>query len=138
VIGWLLLRANWKLAAGGLFVAMALGGWGYVTFLRRDAEHEKAAATAAVAQTKVADAATQAVDHYATQTLVIREKADAANQTIQAAAGADTPLPEPVRGAWLDGLRQLRDGSGDTDDQPSAQPAGQVRGARAGSRRDGG
>lgn len=124
MISWALLRANWKLAVGGLIVALALGAWGYVNFLRREAEHQKAAASAAVAQTKVADAVTQAVDRYATQTLIIREKADAADHTIQAAAGADTPLPDPVRSAWLDGLRQLRDGSGEADDHPSAQPAG--------------
>jgi hypothetical protein len=124
MIGWALLRANWKLAVGGLFVALALGAWGYVTILRREAEHQKAAVFAALAQTRVADAATQAVDHYATQTLVIREKADAASRTIQATAGADTPLPDPVRRAWLDGLRRLRDGSGDADDRAPVQPAG--------------
>ncbi|MEI6439008.1 MAG: hypothetical protein WCO83_02275 [Alphaproteobacteria bacterium] len=55
------------------------------------------------------------VDHYNQTTTIIREKTDAGVQAIQAAPGADTPLPDGVRDSWRSSIVGMR------DDRPAAE-----------------
>lgn len=96
-------RFGWYLA--GIVLVLIVGGWllwSFDPFGRRKAA--EARADAAETQTAVTGAATQALDRYQTQTIVIREKADASIRDVQKAPGADAPLPPELRAAWLRGL----------------------------------
>lgn len=104
-----------RVIAGAIGLAVLGGGAGVVVWkIRHDATKEQKVFTkAAENQAAVNDVATQAVDHYHTETVVIRERADRAVQAVQQAEGADAPLPPAVRDAWLAGL----------SDAPAASPS---------------
>lgn len=64
----------------------------------------KTKAANAEAQVVVSDATTKAVDQVATTTAKAEEHSHVVIQRIQAAAGADTPIPPDVLSSWRGGL----------------------------------
>lgn len=111
-------------AAATLAAVLAAAG-GFYLWGQRDAEARlKPAVKAAETQTRTEQATTAAVDTYATRTVIIREKADHAIRTVQAAPGADTPLAPERRALLCAALAGVRDGpvceAGDPD---RAEPA---------------
>ena len=72
-------------------------------------EHQQAGNNAESAKT---------IDHYSQTTTIIREKADAAAATVQAASGADIPIPYDVLSSWRAGLDGMRDKPPATNDPP--------------------
>jgi hypothetical protein len=121
-----LLLARWRWAAGAAVLAVVAGLWlalRHEHALRERGEEERAAlqaqaeaqARAAVVQSQVdraaGAAALRAEAHAADAAVRSEESAD----EIRSAPGAETPLPEPVRRAWLAGLGRLR--------EPDAGPA---------------
>lgn len=109
-------------AAGALLAAIA----GYTWKIKSDeAARWRPKLEQAQQATKNAEAVTQALDKLQTQTVVIREKSNAAERIIREAPGADAPIPAELRAALCDSLASLRDGEhacAEADD-PS-QPAG--------------
>jgi len=106
-----------RLVAGavGLIVALlilAVLAWNFDPFDRRKNAEQKAAN--ATAQATTSESVAKAVDSHHTETIVIRERADRAIQTVERAPGADDPVPAPVLDAWRIGLRHGAAGS--TDD----------------------
>lgn len=94
------------LLAGGAAVAVLGLAGGLYWKIQHDAEAKwKARVEAAQAQAAVNANTTQALDQYATKTIVIREKAEASVQRVQEAVGADTPIPPDVLNAWREGLK---------------------------------
>lgn len=69
----------------------------------------RARAANAEAQVVVSDATTKAVDQVATTTAKVEEHTHVVIRTIQAAPGADAPVPPGVLSAWRDGLRDGAD-----------------------------
>jgi hypothetical protein len=114
------LAANWRIAFVLSALALTIGGVAYVQHLQSAAQHAKASEKAALVQTKVETAAVQAVDHYVEHTVILREKAERAVDAVQAAPGADAPLPPELRSVWLAGLRDL---SPSPDHPNPGQPA---------------
>lgn len=110
---WAILKpfAPW-FAGAALAISLVLYG-------RHEAHRADAAEAAlrqAQAQVVVKTATAQATDKAATQTIILQSKAEKAQDAIHKAPGADAPLSDAVRDAWLSGLRDL-------DAQPSDQPA---------------
>lgn len=54
---------------------------------------------------------------------VIREEGERVVETIEAAPGADTPVPPDVLGAWKSGINSLRGDAQAAPDQRTVQPA---------------
>ena len=86
------------------------------------AEKAKAAVAASQQAQRQAEVTTEALDQHSTRVVVIRERADASVRIVQQAAGADTPIPDPVRRAWLDGLGVRDNPASDTRDSPAGSP----------------
>ena len=82
----------WKLNAGA--------GW-------------KAKATTATQQAENNAEAVRQVDHYQHTQTIIRERASDAVQAVQTVPGAETPLPDGLRDAWLAGIDGVRNGRAD-------------------------
>ena len=111
----LTLRA-WLAFAG--IVAVLAGAGGLYWKGHHDAAAKlKPQIEAAKVQDHVDQAATAAVDHYTEHVTILHDKAQKAADAVQAAPGADAPIPPDVRAAWLDGLRNVTA----SDADPSAK-----------------
>jgi flagellar biosynthesis/type III secretory pathway M-ring protein FliF/YscJ len=100
------------------FVVVAFGlivaGYYKVMF---DIQRKRAEAAAAeIAATK---RALEASEVYTRQTIIIREKGNAATQRIYKAPEAATAVPDDVLSAWRDGIDSLRD---DKSADPASVP----------------
>ena len=100
-------------AACVALVVLALLAWNLDPFNRRQRAETKAAN--AVAQSKVTETVARAADTFHTETIVIRERADRAVQTVQKAPGAGDAIDPAVLAAWADGLRDITAGAADRD-----------------------
>lgn len=119
-----------RLIAGGVAALIFTGAAGaaYWSIYHKGAASQKPKVEAAQAQAQTSETTTKALDHYTERTVVIREKANAAVRIVQAAPGADAPIPDAVRAAWIDGLRH--DDPSASDDPDPAKPEGAVRKTR--------
>jgi hypothetical protein len=115
------LAANWRIAFVLSALALTIGGVAYVQHLQSAASAAKAAEKAAVVQTQVATATTQATDKAHITIEVATAKAERATDAIHAATGSDTPVPPDVLSRWRDGLRDL---AASSDGQSAPKPAG--------------
>ena len=93
---------------GGL-ILFSGGQWAYSLHLRHEAQAAKAQVHTATVQAETNKAAADVADHYHTKTIVIRERADAAEKAVQAAPSAGQPLPVDVLDAWRASLTRMRD-----------------------------
>lgn len=99
----------WRWVA--IIVALAsilAAGW-YVWTLQRSNAKLKADLAAATEQAASNGEALKSLDRYTTKTTIIREKADAAIITVQAAPGAADPVPAGVLDAWRAAINGMRD-----------------------------
>ena len=101
MIGW---RSYVGIAAVGVFCVMIFLIYYYQGQASRGketthAEHQQAENNAQSAKT---------IDHYTQSTTIIRDNADAAAATIQAASGGDAPIPYAVLNSWRDGINGMR------------------------------
>jgi hypothetical protein len=119
----LALLANWRIMAAASAVALALGGWAYVSHLQRSAAHAKAETHAAVQQSATDQAAVKAVDHYTEHTTIIHERADHAVQSVQSAPGAETLLDPARRAILCAALGSVRGDPVCTDPDDPADPS---------------
>jgi len=103
MIGWRLYAG---LAGFALFGALVFA----IFYFQGEAQLFKRKAQDAQAQATNNAEAAKAVDTYHSTTTIIREKADAGVQVIQAQPGADTPLPDGVLSSWASGIDGMRDG----------------------------
>ena len=103
-------------------IVALLGVVGWATWNHEAAKREKALRVAAEAQGQVAQATTQIVEKTFTNERVIYRQAEASTDAIQAAEGADAPIPADVRNALCDGLGRLRDAP-QCGDNPGSRPA---------------
>jgi hypothetical protein len=109
-------------AAATLAAVLAAAG-GFYLWGQREAEARlKPAVKAAETQTEVTEGAARALDRLTINVPIIREKADAAVETIRAAPGADDPLPAGLLDAWRRGMRD--DAGGGAPDPGGGEPAG--------------
>lgn len=99
-----LLLKNWKLALSGLALLAILGLWLAYSHAQQVARAQKVRLEVASRQVVVQTVATKAVDAVATKTAQVTERTYVVTKTIQAAPGADAPIPPAVRDAWLAGL----------------------------------
>jgi len=84
---------------------MATAGGLYLRGRSDAAEKARASVEASQAAQRTAEVTTTALDQHAGRTVIIRERADAAVQIIEAAPGADSPVPPAVLDAWRSGLQ---------------------------------
>lgn len=69
-------------------------------------KNAKTTAANATAQVGADTATIKGVDHYTEHVTIVREKADRAVEAVQAAPGADDPVPGEVLAAWRKGLSE--------------------------------
>ena len=100
-----------------VLLILAALAWNFDPFDRRKNAEQKAAN--ATAQAATSEVVAKAADTHHTETIVIRERADRAIQTVERAPGASDPVPAPVLAAWRIGLRHSATGS--TDNQLAAE-----------------
>lgn len=105
------------LAAALLFASLTFDPWG----LRKRAETKAVTATQ---QAAVATKTTEVLDRVVRSEVIIRNQASGAAQHVEAAIGAETPLPPAVGAAVRAGVDGMRNPAGGRDDQPAGQPAG--------------
>lgn len=107
---------------GGVIVGAVLF-WLALTFdpFGRRKRAELWADSAEVAET-IATNTAKITERTFTKETIIREKGEAVVQTIEAAPGADTPIPPDVLSAWADGIGRLRDDTGAGSDPRSTRP----------------
>ena len=79
-----------------------------VLWFQHRARVEKAKAEAAVAQAQVEQKAREAVETYTKQTIIVRERGNAAVQHIYDTPDASTPVPDGVLSAWRSGIDSVR------------------------------
>lgn len=103
----LMWRFRWLIGAG-VMLALAIGGLSYVEHLQKVAAAQKARAAAAAEQSASTTEALKQVDHYTHETQIIRERSDAAVQTVQAQPEAATALPDGLLAAWRSGVDGMR------------------------------
>lgn len=96
--------APWLAALG-----LALAGWLYIGHLRSELKDAKEAEAAATRQAHMAEATTQAADVAHRTEVIIRDRTERRVDAVQAAPGADDPVPSPVLDAWRSALGELRD-----------------------------
>ena len=103
MIGWRLYAglAGFALFGALVFAVFYFQGAAQRAERKAQTEHQQATNNAE---------AVKAVDTYHSTTTIIREKADAGVQVIQAQPGADTPLPDGVLSSWASGIDGMRDG----------------------------
>lgn len=102
---WAWALKNWRMV---LFGALAVGivlGWAYVSHLQHIARARKAQLETATQQVRIEKATTRAVDQVATTIAKTEEKTHATVRRIEAAQGADAPVPDDVLAQWRIGLR---------------------------------
>jgi hypothetical protein len=104
MIGW---RFYTGLAGFALFGALVFA----VFYFQGSAQRAERKAQIEHQQAANNEEAAKAVDTYHHTTTIIREKADAGVQVIQAQPGADTPLPDGVRDSWRSSIVGMRDSS---------------------------
>lgn len=110
---------EWALGALAV-VCLLVAAWNFDPFGRR--KHAQALAQSATRQASTDQATVKALDHAETKIVVIREKSERAVDAVQAEPGAETPLPDDVRDAWLNGLRELRASPDQPDNPPDRKP----------------
>jgi hypothetical protein len=97
-----------RLIIGAIILALAVSGFAYVQHLRTEAARQKAKAAVATEQAASTGEALRQVDHYTHETQIIRERSDAAVQTVQAQPEAATALPDGLLAAWRSGIDGMR------------------------------
>lgn len=102
------------IGAAVLLIALGVLTWNFDPFSRRKHAEQKAAVATeqAASQTE----AVKQLDHYTNTVTVIREKQDAAVQSVQSAPGASESVPDGVLAGWRSAIDGMRD-------KPSAPPA---------------
>lgn len=107
--------------AGGVVVGLLLVLlWNFDPFGRRK-RAELRADTAQVAET-LATKTAQITERTFTKETIIREQGEAIVQTVEAAPGAETLIPDAVLSAWSDGIERLRNDAGAGGDPGSSRP----------------
>lgn len=103
----------WIYGAGVALVVLILGLALSKVGLRFDpfnsAGRAKAEAAASKEQAASATEATRQLDHYTNTVTVIREKQDAAVQSVQNAPGASESVPDGVLAGWRSAIDGMRD-----------------------------
>ena len=94
--------AAWAAVAACILIL----AWNFDPFGRRKRAEQKAAD--ATASAEVFEDTAQAMDRIYRETVVINSRSEKAQADVQQAPGADSPIPDGVRDAWLSGLRDLR------------------------------
>lgn len=92
-----------------IIAALVLSGALYIRHLQTEVGRQKAKTAVATEQAAGATEATRQLDHYTNTVTVIRDKADAAVQSVQSAPGASESVPDGVLSGWrsaIDGMRQ--------------------------------
>lgn len=105
---------SWRTLFALGIAGLALAGWLYIGHLRSELKDAKEAEAVATRQAKVSDATSKAVDQVLRTEVVIRDRTEKAADAVQAAPGADDPVPRPVLDAWRSALHELRN--------PDAEP----------------
>ena len=99
----------WLYVIGGaaVLIVVAILAWNFDPFGRRKHAEQKAAAATeqAASQTE----AVKQLDHYTNTVTVIREKQDAAVQSVQNAPGASDSVPDGVLAGWRSAIDGMRD-----------------------------
>lgn len=103
-LAWAWGVKHWRIAVMVAATAVVLGLWAYADHLKHAASAQKAKAQQAVHQAQIQTVATKAVDRVAVVTHSVEEHTHVVVRTIQAAPGADTPVPAAILSAWHDGL----------------------------------
>lgn len=103
----------------GMLVAIALALVAVLWF-RHQAEVSKEKAEAAIAQAQTEQRAREALETYTQQTIIVRERGNAAVQHIYDTPDASTPVPAGVLSAWRAGIDSVR---GKQSAEPSDPPA---------------
>jgi len=111
-----LLLARWRLVAGGAALLVVAALWlafRYEHALRRSADADRASAMAEArghaVQAQLNHAAGAAAVRAESRAVEAAVRSEEIADEIRTAAGAETPLPEPVRSAWFAGLGRLRE-----------------------------
>ena len=100
------------LIIGASIAALLVAGLGlYYRGRTEQAAKDRAAVAASLTQARVSDVATKALDTHTTQTIIVRERADRAIQTVQAAPGAADLLPPDLLAALQRGLHDIEAGA---------------------------
>jgi hypothetical protein len=118
------LRKNWKLALVGAALVLAIGVYFYVGHLQSVARAQKVRLEQASRNAEIQSVTAKAVDQVAVTTAKTEEHSHVVIQRIQAAAGADTPVPAAVLEQWRVGLSDDDTGS---SDYSSGKPASPLR-----------
>lgn len=103
-LAWAWVLKNWRLVLSGALALLVVGLWAYASHWHHVVKAQKQQAQQAVRQAKVQAVATQAVDQVATTQTRVEERTRVVVQKIQAAPGADTPVPADVLAEWRSGL----------------------------------
>lgn len=121
-LAWLL--KNWRYCVMGAGALLVIGVWAYMGHLRHIAQARQQALEAASRNAEIQAVTTKAVDQVAQTTARVEERTHVIVQRIQAAPGADTPLPADVRSAWLAGLSN---GGSEPETDRTGEPESAVR-----------
>lgn len=106
-----------QIATAATFLALIAALWLYAGHQRDRAEKAEVRADAATRQAKVSDATSKAVDQVLRTEVVIRDRTEKAADAVQAAPGADDPVPPAVLHEWRNALDELRN----PDSEPPRQ-----------------
>jgi len=113
-------QAAWSAIGIALFAALI---WFANPFdIRGVRKAAKVQAVTATQQAAVATKTTEVLDRVVRSEVIIRNQASGAAQHVEAAIGAETPLPSAVGLAVRAGVDGMRNPAGGRDDQPSGQP----------------
>lgn len=88
----------------------------------RHGEQDRVKAATVETQQRVAVAAAEVETRTVYRERAIRGAVERSVVEIEAATGADTPLPADVRDAWLAGLERVRDAGADPDTDTGEPP----------------
>lgn len=123
---WQLIAS--AVAALAVLIAVGVMAWNFDPFGRRKNAETKAAN--AEAQSTTDKGTVQAVDHYTHETVVIRERADRAVQSVQQAPGASTVIDPDRRAVVCAALERVRNSPVcEADDQRPSDASSAVQGA---------
>lgn len=103
-------------------IVFVLAMAGLAIFFNAQAERERERTRQAVERAKADRQALEATEAYTKQTIIIREKSNAATVRIKEAPQAESPVPDDVLSAWRDGIDQLRGKEPAKPDNPAAVP----------------
>lgn len=116
---------SWRIYAALGAILAVLGAFLYLRHLQAEVVRQKAIAQASQRQAHNAETASKAVDHYVTETRIIREKSQHAVEAVRALPGAETPIAPGRRSVLCDQLASVWNAPICTeDDRPGDLPGG--------------